>query len=105
MYLHQHVAEERMVELAAGHLQPDDWTRRALNQAARELVLAESSDWAFIITTGTSVEYAVKRFREHISRFNRLYDMIKSNQIDQAWLADIESRDTIFQEIDYRIYA
>jgi len=72
--------------------------------AARELVLAESSDWAFIITTGTSVEYAIKRFRDHIARFNRLYDMIKRNEIDQGWLADIESKDTIFQEIDYRVY-
>jgi len=105
MYLHQHVAEERMVELARDNVEPDEWTRRALNQAARELLLAESSDWAFIITTGTSVQYAVKRFRDHIARFNRLYDTIKRNQIDQGWLADIESKDTIFQEIDYRVYA
>jgi 1,4-alpha-glucan branching enzyme len=104
MYLHQHVAEERMVELAREHTQADGWTRRALNQAARELVLAESSDWAFIITTGTSVEYAVKRFRGHIARFNRLYDMLKRNEIDQGWLADVESKDTIFQEVNYSVY-
>ena len=104
MYIHQHVAEERMVELAREHPESDGWTQRALNQAARELVLAESSDWAFIITTGTSVEYAIKRFQTHIARFNRLYDMIKRNEIDEGWLADIESKDTIFQEIDYHIY-
>ncbi len=34
---------------------------RALNQAARELMLAQSSDWAFIMKTGTVVEYAVRR--------------------------------------------
>ena len=33
---------------------------RALNQAARELLLAQSSDWPFIMKTGTVVEYAVK---------------------------------------------
>ncbi|HKF55826.1 MAG TPA: 1,4-alpha-glucan branching protein domain-containing protein [Blastocatellia bacterium] len=104
MYIHQHVAEERMVELAREHPESDGWTQRALNQAARELVLAESSHWAFIITTGTSVEYAIKRFQTHIARFNRLYDMIKRNEIDEGWLADIESKDTIFQEIDYHIY-
>ena len=105
MYLHQHVAEERMVELARSFPSSDGLMRRALNQAARELVLAESSDWAFIITTGTSVQYAVKRFRDHIARFSKLYEMIKSGAIDEGYLASIEWRDTIFQEMDYRVYA
>ncbi len=104
MYLHQHVAEDRMIELAREHPNADGLLRRALNQAARELLLAESSDWAFIITTATSVQYAKKRFRDHIHRFNRLYEMIKRNEIDERWLIEVESRDTIFQEIDYRVY-
>jgi 1,4-alpha-glucan branching enzyme len=101
MYMHQHVAEDRMIELAEQYPQADGLLRRALNQAARELLLAESSDWAFIITTATSVQYAKKRFRDHIHRFTELYEMIKRSAIDEHWLADIESRDTIFQEIDY----
>jgi 1,4-alpha-glucan branching enzyme len=105
MYPHQHVAEQRMVEMARSRPAAEGVERRALNQAARELLLAESSDWAFIITTGTAVEYAVKRFRDHIGRFTRLYEMIRSNEIDEHWLARIESLDTIFQEIDYRVYA
>jgi 1,4-alpha-glucan branching enzyme len=32
----------------------------ALNQAAREVLLAQSSDWAFIMKTGTMVEYAIR---------------------------------------------
>ncbi|MEW6733084.1 MAG: 1,4-alpha-glucan branching protein domain-containing protein [Acidobacteriota bacterium] len=104
MYPHQHIAETRMTELA--HLFPDaqGLLQRALNQAARELLLAQSSDWAFIITTATMVPYAIKRFKDHIYRFTRLYDEIKANKIDEEWLLDIESKDTIFQEIDYRIY-
>jgi 1,4-alpha-glucan branching enzyme len=101
MYMHQHVAEDRMIELAREHPAAEGLERRALNQAARELLLAESSDWAFIITTGTMVQYAIKRFRDHIHRFNRLYDMIKGRDINEAWLAEVESRDSIFQEIDY----
>ena len=104
MYLHQQVAEQRMVELASLFPSADGLWRRALNQAARELLLAQSSDWAFIITTGTMVQYAVKRFKDHIHRFTRLYDMILAGEIDEAWLADVESKDTIFQEIDYRVY-
>jgi 1,4-alpha-glucan branching enzyme len=105
MYLHQHVAEDRMIEMARAHPQADGLMRRALNQAARELLLAESSDWAFIITTGTSVQYAKKRFRDHVHRFTRLYEMIKAEQIAESWLSEVESMDTIFQEIDYSVYA
>lgn len=104
MYMHQHAAERRMVELTERHPNADGLMRRALNQAARELLLAQSSDWAFIITTGTMVQYAVKRFKDHIHRFTKIYDMVNAGEIDEAWLADVESRDTIFQEIDYRVY-
>jgi 1,4-alpha-glucan branching enzyme len=104
MYPHQHVAEERMCEIAQTHPNAGGLLLRALNQSARELLLAQSSDWAFIITTGTSVQYARKRFRDHIHRFTRLYEMIKRGEIDEGWLADVESKDTIFQEIDYRVY-
>lgn len=104
MYMHQHVAEDRMIELAREHPDAEGAMARALNQAARELLLAESSDWAFIITTATSVQYAKKRFRDHIHRFTRLYEMIKRKEIDAEWLADVESKDAIFQEIDYRVY-
>jgi 1,4-alpha-glucan branching enzyme len=77
---------------------------RALNQLARELLLAQSSDWAFQIYQGTTVEYASRRFRSHIHRFNLLATQIEKGEINEELLAEIESRDNIFQEIDYRIY-
>ena len=104
MYLHQQVAETRMVELAERYPAAEGVLVRALNQAARELLLAQSSDWAFIVTTGTMVQYAVKRFKDHIHRFTRLYEMIITGAVDEAWLSDVERKDTIFQEIDYRVY-
>ncbi len=105
MYPYQHVAEARMTALADAHAATADaLTRRALNQAARELLLAQSSDWAFQIYQGTTVEYAVRRFRAHIYRFNLLADDIERGQIDAARLAEIEGRDSIFPEIDFRIY-
>ena len=94
-----------MVELAGRFPAAEGLTLRALNQAARELLLAQSSDWAFIITTGTMVQYAVKRFKDHIHRFTKLYEMLETGEVDETWLADVESKDTIFQEIDYRVYA
>ena len=56
IYRHLHEDSDRMVELAQSIARPDHVQRRALNQAARELLLAQSSDWAFILKTGTMVE-------------------------------------------------
>ena len=88
-----------------------DWYNRggelkklALNQCARELLLAQSSDWLFIITNGTMVDYAKKRIKEHIGRFTKLYEQIKENKIDDDFLKAIQKQDCIFPEIDYMIY-
>ena len=90
-----------------GPSQSGAWTaqRRALNQAARELLLAQSSDWAFILKTGTMVDYAIKRTRTHVHNFNHLYELIKHDTVDEGWLADIESKHNLFPSIDYRVYA
>ena len=104
IYRYLHKASERMIELARVHQDARDTTRRALNQAARELLLAQSSDWAFIMKTGTMVDYAVRRTREHLLRFSRIYQQVKDNRIDVGWLSMVESRDNLFPEIDYRVY-
>lgn len=106
IYRHLHEDADRMVELARNF--PDNGStlrRRALNQAARELLLAQSSDWAFIMKTGTMVEYAVQRTRVHVLNFNHLYEQIKKEEIDENWLSQIETRHNIFPDIDYRVYA
>lgn len=105
IYRHLHKAADRMVELADRFREPSSLQRRALNQAARELLLAQSSDWAFIMKTGTMVEYAVKRTRDHIERFTRLYQDILRQSVDLDWLSDIEYKDNCFSEVDYQIYA
>ena len=79
-------------------------TVRALNQAARELLLLQSSDWLFIITNNTMVDYAHRRIKDHIGRFTRLYNELNSNTIDKQFLKEIETKDSIFPDIDYRIY-
>lgn len=109
IYPHLQIAGERMVELAnrfAGSLSGDAvLTRRALNQAARELLLAQSSDWAFILKTGTVTEYATFRFKQHIKNFTKLYRDIPANRIDEPWLAGLESDHPILPRIDFRAFA
>lgn len=104
IYRHLHKAAERMTELADAYPGAGGDLRRALNQAARELLLAQSSDWAFIMKTGTMVDYAVKRTKLHLYRFNKLYEDIKWNHIDTGWLGDVEWKDNIFPDVDYQVY-
>jgi 1,4-alpha-glucan branching enzyme len=105
IYRHLHEASERMLELAQQNPHPDYLRRRALNQAARELLLAQSSDWAFIMKTGTMVEYARERTNTHVVNFQHLYEQLQNNSIDENWLAEIERRHNLFPDVDYRVYA
>jgi 1,4-alpha-glucan branching enzyme len=105
IYPHLEMAAERMVDLARRHPWPDDLQRRALNQAARELLLAQSSDWAFIMKTGTTVEYAKKRTRDHVARFTYLHRVLTEGGLEEPILREFEERDNIFPAIDYRVYA
>lgn len=104
IYRHLHMASQRMSELVKIFPRADGLRKRALNQALRELLLAQSSDWGFILGTGTHTSYAIRRTKEHLLRFTRLYEEIKSNGIDEGWLADIEYKDNIFSGIDYRVH-
>ncbi|HVR83472.1 MAG TPA: 1,4-alpha-glucan branching protein domain-containing protein [Planctomycetota bacterium] len=101
IYRHQRLAEERMAELAARE-GGSALEERALTQAAREVLLLQSSDWAFIMDTGAVAPYAHKRFKEHTLRFTRLWEMIGKGAIDETFLGDCEAKDSIFQELDYR---
>ena len=106
VYPHLHAAARRMVELARKHLATDSpLVERVLSQAARELLLAQSSDWAFLMKTGTARTYATKRTEEHLHRFTRLYEQFCTNAVDEAFLANCEFRDNIFEKINWRYYA
>ncbi len=105
IYGHLHHAADRMTELARRHPEASGLARRALTQAARELLLAQASDWAFIIARGTVVDYAVRRTTEHLSRFQRLADDVERGRVDEAWLAAVEAADNPFPTLDYRRFA
>src|SRR5262249_6168580 len=84
-YPHLDACVAKMTALVRDFSTPSDVERRALNQAARELLLAQSSDWAFIMKTGTMVDYAVRRTREHILRFLKLEEQLRRGDMDLAW--------------------
>jgi 1,4-alpha-glucan branching enzyme len=102
---HLDVAMERMTTLARTFPFATGTTARALAQAARELMLAQSSDWPFILRTGTSPAYARKRVTDHILRFISIYELVVKGQMDESWLSQVESMDNLFPEVNYRYWA
>ena len=108
IYPHLHAAARRMTELTRTYLAKEKLpplVDRALTQMARELLLAQSSDWAFLMKTGTARNYAGKRTKDHVLRFTRLYDQVRAELVDEAFLENCEWRDNIFPRLDWRVYA
>ena len=72
-----------------------------LNQGARELILAQSSDWPFMLTTGQAVSYAERRVKAHLVRAKRCILMaVGEEPLDYAWFNDISGKDNIFPNLD-----
>src|SRR4029077_2641166 len=105
IYPHLNAAQERMTQLARQFPEPTPLQERALKQAGRELLMAQSSDWPFILRTGTSPDYARKRVKDHLLRFIALHEQLTTTRVDEAWLGWVESLDNIFPAIDYKYWA
>ncbi|HYV20671.1 MAG TPA: 1,4-alpha-glucan branching protein domain-containing protein [Verrucomicrobiae bacterium] len=104
-----HDASRRMAAIADEvRSSGTDLRRRLAAQAARELLLAQASDWPFILKNRTTPEYARQRVHEHLDRFDRLARLFASRAGEGSGearravdvLAAIESRDNLFPEID-----
>lgn len=105
IYPHLDIAQERMSGLARKFHHPTPLEERALKQAARELLLAQASDWPFILRTGTSPDYARQRVKDHLLRFIALHEQLTATQVDEPWLARVEWQDNIFPEVNWRYWA
>jgi 1,4-alpha-glucan branching enzyme len=95
---------ERMTELAERF--PDDTglKERALNQAAREILLAQSSDWPALLFRQDSTEYAYNQAGNALRNFTTIYEALGSNYISTEWLTNLERRHNIFPNINYRVF-
>lgn len=102
-----HAAEDRMVLAAQKQQDPTELQQRALNQAARELMLAQSSDWTFILDAQTVTTYAANRIETHISHFHKLLNGVETTIPDKE-LSDLvdslERRSPFLPELNFRLY-
>lgn len=105
-YLYRHLlkATERMIDLAQRFPTAEGIFKRALDQAAREVLLAQQSDWSFMIRNDRCADYARNRFATHIARFAALREGILSGNVDERNLKAMEEADRIFPWLDYRVF-
>jgi 1,4-alpha-glucan branching enzyme len=99
-----HEAETKMEALANQFTNPNDNELLVLKQAARELLLLQSSDWPFLVTTGQAREYAIQRFTQHIERFKALTQSLDENRPNRSQAEELYELDKVFPDIDYRIF-
>ncbi len=85
---------------------------RALRQALRELLLLQSSDWQFLMTTGAARDYAERRFATHYVELKRLADFTRRclsgsapDPQDEEYLSVLEKRDRAFPDIDVQAFS
>ncbi len=100
---HTHMAIERMGELIARFPGETGLKKRALDQAAREVLLSQASDWPFIMNARTVIPYAKRRVKEHLFNFTRIYEELSRGNVGTEWLTSLEKKNSIFPDIDYRI--
>lgn len=105
IYPHLHAAARQMTESARCFKQTrSKTTQRILSQMARELLLAQSSDWAFLMKTGTAKDYAEKRTKTHLLRFGKLRESLHPTSRNPEFLAACEDSDNLFPNIQWKHY-
>ncbi|MCP9799844.1 glycoside hydrolase family 57 protein [Synechococcus sp. RedBA-s] len=95
-----HRASAAMVKRVNGGV-ASERQRRLLTQAGRELLLAQSSDWSFILRAGTTTGLARERIHRHLDRFWRLMHAIDTGAaLADGWLEAIEAEDCLLPQLN-----
>jgi 1,4-alpha-glucan branching enzyme len=103
-FLHKMADEMEQLAIDFSSVSVLSLQKRALNQAFRSVLLAQASDWPFILKSGTTIDYANKKIKDYLARFNYLHECIRNNRIDEHYLLALETMDNVFPDIDYRDY-
>lgn len=103
-----HAAEAQLIHMAATYPSAEGDLERALNQAARELLLAQTSDWPALLSAGAGDEVGAGRWRTYLARFTRLTTIIHHQRLNDAerfFLEQLEEEDGPFPNLNYRVFA
>ncbi len=105
---HVYEAEQLMTKAAQDYSErSEEPVASLLKLLARELVLLESSDWQFLISTYAARDYAEMRFSNHYSDFKKVHGILQKaaagetlSDADREAVAVISERDNLFEDID-----
>lgn len=98
-------ATERMVDLTDRFPQEDSLKERLLNMGAKQVLLAQSGQWAEMIHDGTIPEYVKEEFKNQILSFTKVFDALASNTVSTEWLTECEKKNALFPWLNYRVFA
>ena len=104
IYRHLNRSIDRMIELADRFSRNSSLKERALNQAARELLLAMASDWPAFLHRQECTGYSRRQVEDCLQNFTTIYEALGSNYISTEWLTNLEARHEIFRNINYRVF-
>jgi len=104
IYRHLNRSIDRMIELADRFSRNSSLKERALNQGAREILLAMASDWPSFLSRQECTSYARRQIEDPLRNFSTIYEALGSNYISAEWLTNLECRHEIFPNINYRVF-
>jgi 1,4-alpha-glucan branching enzyme len=104
LYRHALRSLERMIELAERFPHETGIKERALNQAAREILLVQNSDWPKLLYKQENALYARNQLESALRNFTTIYEALGSNYISTEWLTSLERRHNIFPFMNYRVF-
>ncbi|MGI5174623.1 DUF1957 domain-containing protein [Treponema sp. OMZ 840] len=97
-------AAERMVDLADRFSGDSGLKERCLNLAAKQVLIAQSSDWPRMLHAGIKSDYACDIFKYSVQGFSTIYDSLGANSVSTEWLTRTEKDFPLFPWINYRIF-
>ncbi|HEU4962286.1 MAG TPA: 1,4-alpha-glucan branching protein domain-containing protein [Bacilli bacterium] len=106
IYPHLHRLEEKLIRLLHRKSRDglEERTERALRQMAREVLLAQASDWAFIMAMNTTVQYATERVETHVQQAMALAEAIERGEIPASFVQALEAQAPLFPELNVEAF-
>ncbi len=95
---------ERMIYLAERFPDDSGLKARTLNLAAKEVLLAQSSDWPAMLSQRVFPEYAESQFKKNVLAFTTVFDSLGASTISTEWLTNMEQEHPLFPWMNYHIF-
>jgi len=102
LHLHQAAGEFKGLVNERERMPEQDRTSRLLRQAARSLLLAQSSDWTFHLGREGGSAYCESRLRDQLARFRLLTGAVRNGRMRDEQLSALEGMDNLFPDLDLR---